>query len=250
MNDTQLDLIAALAEGLPDNDIIRLARAAAEGPDRLDGLRGNLASDRLRTACQALISLIRAGASPLIVAGALRGAAAADRRSRGSSVDVVWTGPTSEITTSRVTAAVISELLNAAISEVLLIGYAIHDDPLVSDALARAAQRQVAITLLLEREIDNPSYHQHSEPFPGLRARRLAWPAAHRPISGAALHAKVLDIDRRTALVMSANITRWAFDRNLECGILIRGGDQPRQIHDHIDSLRALGVLTPLPTNE
>ncbi len=172
-------------------------------------------------------------ASPLIVAGALRGAAAADRRHRGSSVDVVWTGPNSEITTSRVTAAVISEMLDAAISEVLVIGYAVHDDPLVSDASARAAQRNVGITLLLEREIDNPSYHQHGESFPGLRARRLAWPATHRPASGAALHAKVLDIDRHTALVMSANITRRALDRNLECGILIRVGDHPRQIHDH-----------------
>ena len=128
-----------------------------------------------------LISLIGAGASPLIVAGALRGAAAADRRHRGSSVDVVWTGRNSEITTSRVTAATISEMLDAAIIEVLVIGYAVHDDPLVSDALARAAQRNVGITLLLEREIDNPSYHQHGESFPGLRARRLAWPATHHP---------------------------------------------------------------------
>jgi len=41
---------------------------------------------------------------------------------------------------------------------------------LFSDALARAAQRNVGFTLLLEREIDNPSYHHHGEPFPGLRA--------------------------------------------------------------------------------
>jgi hypothetical protein len=45
-------------------------------------------------------------------------------------------------------------MLDAAISEVLVIGYAVHDDPLVSDSLARAAQRDVGITLLLEREID------------------------------------------------------------------------------------------------
>jgi cardiolipin synthase len=74
----------------------------------------------------------------------------------------------------------------------------------------------------------------------------VAWPATHRPASGPALHAKVLDIDRHIALVMSANITRWALDRNLECGIPIRGGDQPRQIHDHIDNLSALGTLIPV----
>jgi len=43
---------------------------------------------------------------------------------------------------------------------------------------------------------------------------------------------------------ISANITSWALQRNLECGILIRGGHQPKEIHDHIDSLVALGTVT------
>jgi len=221
MDDAQLDRVAALAGDLPGNDIARLAHAATGGIPALNELRGNSANDRLRTACQTLIETIHHGADPLTLAGALLGSGATARRLRHeASVDVVWTGPTSEITTSRVTSAVIAELLDEAC--------------------------QVAITLLLERTADNPGYHQHSQPFPTLRARRLAWPAANRPTAGAALHAKVLDIDRHTALVISANITRWALDSNLECGILIRGGDHPRQIHDHIDSLAALGILVPV----
>jgi cardiolipin synthase A/B len=247
MDDAQLDRVAALAGDLPGNDIARLAHAATGGIPALNELRGNSANDRLRTACQTLIETIHHGADPLTLAGALLGSGATARRlRREASVDVVWTGPTSEITTSRVTSAVIAELLDEACSEILLIGYAVHNDPAIADALDRAAQRQVAITLLLERTADNPGYHQHSQPFPTLRARRLAWPAANRPTAGAALHAKVLDIDRHTALVISANITRWALDSNLECGILIRGGDHPRQIHDHIDSLAALGILVPV----
>jgi len=33
---------------------------------------------------------------------------------------------------------------------------------------------------------------------------------------------------------------------NLECGILIRGGPQPRAIRDHITGLHAAGVLLRL----
>jgi len=35
-------------------------------------------------------------------------------------------------------------------------------------------------------------------------------------------------------------------ESNLECGILIRGGPQPRAIPDHIAGLRAAGLLVRL----
>jgi cardiolipin synthase A/B len=247
MDDRQLQLLAALADDLPESDVNRLATAAAGGLHTLDVLRSDSASDRLRSACQCVTATIDAGANPLTVSGALLGAGAAARRQRTTtSVDVVWTGPTSDVTTGRLTAAVISEILHDAAHEILLIGYAVHNDAMVADGLAEAAQRNVAITLLLERSLDNPNYHASAYAFPGLRARRLAWPAAHRPANGAALHAKVLVVDRRIALVTTANITHWALERNLECGFLVHGGRQPKSIHDHIDSLTAAGVLVPV----
>ncbi len=39
------------------------------------------------------------------------------------------------------------------------------------------------------------------------------------------MHAKVLVVDGRTALVGSANVTGSAMERNLECGLLVRGGE-------------------------
>jgi len=70
-------------------------------------------------------------------------------------------------------------------------------------------------------------------------------PAAQRP-PGAALHAKVIVVDDRIALVGSANLTGRAMEANLECGILIRGGPQLRAIRDHIAGLRAAGILRPI----
>jgi hypothetical protein len=91
-------------------------------------------------------------------------------------------------------------------------------------------------------------------PFPGLDAFRLHWPADSRP-PGASLHAKIIVIDDRVALVGSANLTSRAMETNLECGILIRGGPQPRAIRDHTVGLYAAGSLRrllrslPLPTD-
>jgi phosphatidylserine/phosphatidylglycerophosphate/cardiolipin synthase-like enzyme len=108
-----------------------------------------------------------------------------------------------------------------------------------------SAGRGVSITLLAERHADNPGYSRAAKPFPGLDAIRLQWPAAERP-QGAALHAKVIVVDDRIALVGSANLTSRAMEANLECGILIRGGPQPRAIRDHISGLFAAGRLRRL----
>ena len=111
--------------------------------------------------------------------------------------------------------------------------------------LSAAAARGVAVTLLAERHEDNPSYTALGTPFPGLNALRLHWPAASRP-PGAALHAKIIVVDDQVALVGSANLTSRAMESNLECGILIRGGPQPRAIRDHITGLYAAGLLLRL----
>lgn len=69
-----------------------------------------------------------------------------------------------------------------------------------------------------------------------LRARHLVWPSQHRE-AGAALHAKVLVVDRQTVLVGSANLTGHGLERNLECGLLVRGGPVPERIVAHLYSI-------------
>lgn len=245
MTDESLGLAVSLAQSLPPADVGLLADALAHGPDQVGALRAAASNARLRDACTRLLAAAPTGQDRLLLAGALLGAESATAKHRSeSSVEVVWTGPSSTVTTGRLTAAVIVGLIEEARRDVLLIGYAVHSEPSVLLELQRAAARGVEITLVLERHADNPAYSASGTAFPGLTARRLAWPLNARPGGTSSLHAKVLVIDGRSALVGSANITGSALERNLECGLLLRG-EQARTIRGHVRSLEQAGVLRP-----
>jgi phosphatidylserine/phosphatidylglycerophosphate/cardiolipin synthase-like enzyme len=84
--------------------------------------------------------------------------------------------------------------------------------------------------------------------FSGITGLRLLhWPLDRRRgnIPGR-LHAKLVVADRKVAFVTSANLTGSALERNLECGLLVRGGPAPRRLTDHIAALIREGVLQPL----
>ncbi len=221
------DWACRIGERLPIADVRRLAEAAAAGEPGVRRLRATAGSVILRDACDQLSKRL-AYAEPAYLSGMLAGAAHAVSRARQrQSVSVVWTGPESGVSSSRLAAAAVIDLINAARSEVLLVSYATHNEPSI------------------KAHEDNPSYTAAGTPFPGLNVLRLHWPASSRP-PGAALHAKIIVVDDQVALVGSANLTSRAMESNLECGILIRGGPQPRAIRDHITGLHAAGVLLRL----
>lgn len=242
MSDAAAALASALAVRLPAADLHELSTAAAAGRSGIIALRARSSANVMRVACDQLLAALNS-CTPDFLAGALAGAAshAADRRSSGS-VDVVWTGPPSGLTTGRLTSAVVVDLIGEARQEVLLVSYAAQTEATVAAALREAVGRDVAVTLLLERHVDNPAYTGTATPFPSLPARRLAWPGTARP-EGAALHAKLLVIDATVALVGSANLTGRALERNLECGVLLRGGTAPACIRGHLLQLLEAGVL-------
>jgi cardiolipin synthase A/B len=138
---------------------------------------------------------------------------------------------------------VLADLVDDAQQEILLVSYATLPSNDVRSALDAAASRGVEITMLLERNIDNPWFHGLEEPFPQVAARRLCWPATAR-LPGASMHAKLLIVDRRTALVGSANLTGYGLERNLECGLLVRGGPVPRLLAEHVLSAHGLEEIT------
>jgi cardiolipin synthase A/B len=239
------DWACQLSERLPIADVRYLAEAAATGESGVRRLRASAGSVILRDACDQLSRRL-ANAEPAYLSGLLAGAACAVSRARQQqSVSIVWTGPESGVSSSRLTAAAVIDLINVAQSEILLVSYATQTESSIKAALSAATERNVAVTLLAERREDNPSYSGVATPFPDLSVLRLHWPASSRP-PGAALHAKVIVIDDQIALVGSANLTSRAIESNLECGILIRGGPQPRAIRDHIAGLAASGDLRRL----
>lgn len=235
---------ADVADRLPADQVEELGRAALEGPRALDALRRRAASPVLREAVAAITRADAPGPDLLVLGGALLGAAEARRRTRAASrMDVVWTGPQSSVRTSRLTEAVVAELIDTARLEILLVSYATLPDAAVRAALGSAVDRGVEVIALLERPSDNNAFRGAEEPLPGLRCTRLTWPAHARP-RGASMHAKVLVIDISVALVGSANLTGRAMADNLECGVLIRGGPEPAAIRAHLMQLRAARVLT------
>jgi phosphatidylserine/phosphatidylglycerophosphate/cardiolipin synthase-like enzyme len=236
------DWASRIAEQLPEVEVLRLASASAGGVGSVRALRGQAPGPLVRDACDRVIAQLD-GKNPAFVSGALAGAATAIHRARArQTIDVVWTGPESGIATSRLTAATVIGLVAEARREILLVSYATMTEPGLNAALAEAAGRGVEITLVTERNTDNPGYHGTDVPFPGLRAIRLHWPATQRA-SGASLHAKVIVVDDEIALVTSANLTSRAMEANLECGILVRGGPQPSAIRAHVNALWSRGQL-------
>ncbi|MFF0502983.1 DISARM system phospholipase D-like protein DrmC [Streptomyces fimicarius] len=236
-----ISTVQALARELPSQDLYALSVAAGGGIAGLRDLRAQASSNIIRRACSQLIACL-AHRSADYLAGALAAAATADTH-KAQVVDVVWTGPHTRITSSRLTAHSITTLIDEARQEIWLVSYAAHTEPRITTALKAAAGRGVEITLLLERNMDNPSYSFRGIPFPHLDVTRLAWPAVRRSARYTSLHAKILVTDRSTALVGSANITGAAMETNLECGILLRGGPHPRAIRAHLAALHEQGDL-------
>ena len=57
------------------------------------------------------------------------------------------------------------------------------------------------------------------------------------------LHVKCAVSDGETLFLTSANLTEYAFTVNMELGVLITGGELPKQVEQHFDRLIQTGVL-------
>lgn len=231
---------AQWARELPRDFARRLAAALRLGRPELATLRRDAVQATSAAAMTLAFALTEAGDGPY-AAGVLAGRL--DALEEQPPIRPVWTGPPSSGTGSRLTLAVVSDLLDDAKHEILLVSYATIPREPIRRAMEAAHQRGVSITLLLERADDNPAFRGLTDPFPGLHAQRWHWPASARP-GGASMHAKLLIIDRRTALVGSANLTGPGLERNLECGLFIRGGEIPRLLAEHLRGLQGIQRLS------
>lgn len=230
------DIARHWAEELPRDFARHLVMALRSGPDALLAVESGAVLPASASAVRVALDLTARGDGPF-VGGVLSGWL--DAMAEQPTLTPVWTGPESETAHGRLTLAVLSDLVDEAQTDILLVSYATLPSRSVRASLEAAAARDVNISLLLERRSDNPRYEGSDDPFPGLAARRLIWSAKHRP-SGASMHAKLLVVDRRTALIGSANLTGYGLDRNLECGVLIRGGPVPTRLVDHLLSARGI----------
>jgi cardiolipin synthase len=187
------------------------------------------------------------GVDASALALALESASAA-RTAASSTVELVWTGPTTEAAAALNTTAVLFRIVRRAQSRLALMSFSSYPIAGLLDELGAACARGVAVRLILESALESGGTLtvDAARPFATLRGRAnfYVWPHALRT-AGASMHAKVAVADGNVALVTSANLTERGVDSNLELGTYFEGNAIPAQIERGLDDLIARGTLVP-----
>lgn len=248
-------LAARIAEVVADADDAQLAtvldvvRSSVDDPR---ALRRHLERRAPISIRDDLLGLFRGqDAAAVLVALDAALAVASLERDRHGRGELVWTGPPTQTLRVRPTRAVVHELIERATHRLTLVTFASHDiKPLIHDLDRARLDRGVAVRVILETREDSAggtgpdavkalAYLQYAIPI-------YRWPGELRGPNGASMHVKCVVRDREEALISSANLTSAAMDRNMELGLLVRGGRTPRRIEQHFDDLIADGELQPL----
>ena len=75
-------------------------------------------------------------------------------------------------------------------------------------------------------------------------AKVYFWGEKSEEFDGGKVHAKVAVSDENVCFISSANLTGHAMEKNMEAGVLIRGGAIPLKLHKHLEALVTTKVLT------
>lgn len=179
-----------------------------------------------------------------LAAGLLAASATSQRAKQRGKVQLVWTGPSTALVPIRHTEQVLCELLGAARERLFMVSFVAYDLGSVITAMKVALGRGVRISLLLESSAE----HGGKVSYDSVRNMKTSLPEVNIYIwdkskkeqgdwSGGAVHAKCAVADSHMAFVTSANLTGAAMERNMECGVLVTGGNLPKLLHAHLDAL-------------
>ncbi|WP_329494227.1 DISARM system phospholipase D-like protein DrmC [Kitasatospora herbaricolor] len=236
--------------------------AAALGPPRTKDVAGMLAQgaghERIlhalpisaaEPAVTELLACMTAGGIPAAEAAAyLRGYVAAWSAQLGAvDVSTVWTGPATPGVPVRSTAQVLTEVVREARTELIAMTYSARAFEPLKIALRDALARGVAVDVVVETRagarglLDGPEPAAAFADVPGVRIWH--WPIERREHPGARQHAKLAVADQELLFLGSANLTASGVGRNLEAGVLVRGGTAPVRATEHIRELIRKGIL-------
>jgi cardiolipin synthase len=136
-----------------------------------------------------------------------------------------------------------------------MTSFGIFQVPRLVEELEQALLRGVALRMVLgereshsDQEIDRQRYQLGR--VVATQAALLQWAPERRPRNeqghAGLMHVKAAVADSRIAFLSSANLTEAALERNMELGVLIRGGGLPASIDRLFDALLELGELQGL----
>lgn len=248
-------LAARIAEVVADADDDQLATVLDAVRDSVNdqrALRRQLERRAPVSVRDDLLGLFRGQdvATVLVALDAALAVAAVERKRHGRG-ELVWTGPPTKTLRVRPTRAVVHELVERAVRSITLVTFASHDiKPLIHDLDRARLERQVSVRVVLETREDS-AYGTGPDAVKALAYLQYAvpiyrWPGELRGPTGASMHVKCIVRDGEEALISSANLTSAAMDRNMELGLLVRGGHTPRRIEQHFDDLISDGKLRTL----
>jgi phosphatidylserine/phosphatidylglycerophosphate/cardiolipin synthase-like enzyme len=261
---TLTDSIQAIAAGFPIELVVDAADAlhAAQGlePSRLRAqVLSAVPQPALRDRVRGLLDRWQAEAPRVTAEGlglALSAAAhTAEHFRQQQTLELVWTGPDSQVLPLRRTDQALLELINGAQNRLIIISFAVYKATAIASALVQAARRHVAVDVCLETPDASEgkvAYDMLAALGPDVRrqASYYVWPLDKRPLSPTghhgSLHAKVAVADGRVLLISSANLTEYAMTLNMEMGVLLRGGELPKQVELHFARLIDTGILEPV----
>lgn len=181
---------------------------------------------------------------------AIRSASLASAYSKQQGeVELLWTGPITSAVPLRCTEQALCELINTAQRKIFIVCFVAYKVNAVVDALKIATSRNVEINFLLEKdkeaggsvEVDSIQYLRAQIP----KAKFYVWNPDTGLVSGS-VHAKCAVADGRMALITSANLTGRAMESNMELGVILRNGNLPLHLHEHLEGLISERIIIPI----
>lgn len=249
-----LDAVAAVASLLPPDRVQAIAnRIRRADPDKAV----SVLADFLNTPAAALVvdRLVDAWraceVSPDELASMLLAASHVLTQAMSrQSIELVWTGPTTPIVSTRRTEQALLQVINAAEHTLFMTSFVAYDVSTIVKALNAAVDRGVTVSMLLELSQE----HGGSINFDVIgkmrtlapEAQLYAWRYKADLFSEGRVHAKVAVADGKMCFITSANLTGYAMDRNMEVGVLITGGHIPGLLAEHLSALAALNFIEPV----
>lgn len=183
-----------------------------------------------------------------VLAGILRGASYARQKTlQESTVELVWTGPTTRFVATRRTEQVLLDLIRRAQTELFVVSFVAYDVATVVEELNAANSRGVELRVLLEASashggslsVDPVAMMRRNVPS----ALLYAWTDRPPPFNDGRVHAKVVVADDSAAFLTSANLTGHALEKNMEAGVVIIGGHIPVGLRSHLHALIETNVI-------
>lgn len=186
-----------------------------------------------------------------------------DRKERERIWSWVVSGPSQDGVPTRDTGVVFRSLVQEAQREIFLTSYALYRGkellepvferikavPGLQVRMVLDVSRDYGVTTLSDVLVERfaqkfISKHWPWKPVPEVwyDPRGLELDSARKAV----LHAKCVIIDRRVALVSSANLTHAAQQKNIEAGVLVRDPDQVGFLQDFFEGLISSGSLRRL----